>query len=104
MTAITKATTCLANERCKSKAQGRSLPNETCKRIIAEIEKEDQITLETLKQKTILSIVDRQDLTGIVPQKVSPLEGVEPLLPEYFLKISNIGQPLTKGQLRSLAD
>jgi hypothetical protein len=39
-----------------------------------------------------MSRVDRNNLTGIAPQKVSPL------------KLLNIGQPLTKGQLISLAE
>jgi hypothetical protein len=104
MTAITKAATRLVDERCKSKAEGKSLPNGTCKRIIAKIEKEAQLPLDTIKQKTILSRVDSHNLTGIAPQKVSPLEGIEPLLVDYCLKLSNIGQPLTKGQLISLAN
>jgi hypothetical protein len=54
MTAIIKATTRLADERCKSKAQGKSIPNGTSQRIIAENEKEDQLPLDTIKQKTIM--------------------------------------------------
>jgi hypothetical protein len=94
----------LYEARSLAKIHRKSLPKGTCERIIREIEKQSMLPNKTIKKKTIVSRVDRCHLTGIAPQKSSPLEGVEPLLVEYCLKLANIGQSLSKGQLISLAE
>jgi hypothetical protein len=104
MAAITLAATRLSNERRLARLQGKAVPKGTCERIINEIHVKDALPLNTIKKKTVISRVDRKNLTGVAKQKVSPLESVEPLLVEYCLKLSNIGQPLTKFQLLSLAE
>jgi hypothetical protein len=96
LSAITLAARRLSEEREIAKLNGKILPKRRCKTKIREAEITYNMPPETTKQKTVTSRVDRNNLTGIAPQRVSRLDGIEPLLVEYCLKLSSIGQPLTK--------
>jgi hypothetical protein len=96
LSAITLAARRLSEEREIAKLNGKILRKGRCKTKIREAEITYNMPPETTKQKTVTSRVDRNNLTGIAPQRVSRLDGIEPLLVEYCLKLSSIGQPLTK--------
>jgi hypothetical protein len=42
--------------------------------------------------------------SGFSPQRISPLAKVEPLISQWFIKLAEMGQPLTKNGIISLAN
>jgi hypothetical protein len=99
--AVTEATQMYATEK---KASGRrSVASGTLTSIMSQIEQKYVLEPGTIRPSTIRNRVLRDNHTGTANQRLSPLANVEPLLVEYCIRLSKIGAPLTRNEVRSLA-
>jgi hypothetical protein len=101
--ATTKAATMFADERNRAHLQNRQVAGGTLARIIHQVEEDFDLEHGIIRFKTVFNRVQRNNLTGTSPQKISPLSGIEPLLAEYCIKLAQMGSPLCREQVISLA-
>ena len=102
--AITKAAVHFADERSKAKSKGTIVRSGMLKSITTSVEEEFGLLPGELKLKTIKGRVDRNNLTGVALQRVSPIAAVEPIIVDYCVRLANMGVPLCRAQVISLAD
>lgn len=72
--------------------------------IIEQIKEESVMKIGTINRKTVLSRVDRMNVTGDCYQKCSPLESIEPYIVAYCRQASKIGMPFTRDEIIELTE
>ena len=73
-------------------------------KIVQQTEDEYQLEPRSLRLRTVRARVDCNNLTGIAPQRISPLISSEPLIVEYCTRLANMGAPLWRDQAIILAE
>jgi Tc5 transposase DNA-binding domain len=101
--AKTKATNKYLEEKLKSEAEGRKISNGTVDSIIESAIAEFNLTPTSISKQTIYSRVRRNNTAGTQPQKMSPIEEIEPLIVEWCVKLAKMGKPLTRNDVIELA-
>ena len=72
--------------------------------VIKETEIEFGLVSGTIRKSTIKQRVERNNLTGVAHQRLSPLSEVEPIIVDYCIRLANMGAPLFWDQIVSLAN
>jgi hypothetical protein len=70
---------------------------------MSQIEQKYDLEPGTIRPSTIRNRVLRDNHTGKANRRLSPLANVEPLLVEYYIRLSKIDAPLTRNDVQSLA-
>jgi hypothetical protein len=97
----TEAATLLKAERIRSK--GLVLAKGTLAKIIQNLEDDAGLKEGSINPKTVMTRVRTNNLTGYTKQHVSPLDKIEPLLVQWCVMLSQIGESLTKQKVINLA-
>lgn len=103
-TALTKAAILFAEQRSIAHQSKEIVAKGVLAGIACSVEEEFELESGQLNLSTIKKRVDRNNLTGVAYQKVSPLDEIEPLLVEYCIRLADMGAPITRDQLICLAD
>lgn len=80
------------------------VPNGALLNICKSVEEKHGLLAGSIPQRTIRNRVDRNNLSGIQKQSISPLKDVENVIVQYCERLANMGAPLTKDQVISLAN
>jgi hypothetical protein len=92
------------NEQAIAKSLGnKGVPKGILRRITSDVEKEYSLSSGSLSSYTVRSRTRRNNVEETAPQRLSPMHKVEPLIIEYCLQLSHIGNPLDVTQLMLLA-
>lgn len=101
--AKTEATQLCFQEFHKFHNEESNIPCNTYITIIKEIEIKYNLVPNSISIHTIRSRIKRNNPTAHVPQKQSPIAGIEPMLVELCQGLAEMGAPLTKEQVMLLA-
>jgi hypothetical protein len=101
---ITLATTRYADARSKANCKETRVLAGTLDAIIKVVEAENNLPIDTIKKKTVLSRIQARNHEGICHQKVSPIKEIEPMILDWCIRLAKMGQALTRDQVVGLAD
>jgi hypothetical protein len=99
-----KAACLCAAEKERAKLNGEDVSVARLKDIIYTVQLEENLPRNSIPYETIRSRIKRNNLSGKTSQSTPPLEKVEPLIVEYCQRCAQIGYPLTKDQVITLAE
>lgn len=102
--ALTKASLMFAEERVTAKDKGENVRHGCLQDIARQVENEFNLPEGSVVKKTVVSRVDRNNLTGTAPQRTSPLASIEPFVVETCIRLANMGAALTKDQVLALVN
>jgi hypothetical protein len=83
---------------------GMSVENGTLKSFIQQLDQDNRLEHGSLIHHTIQSCVTTGNIDGVAHQKTSPLLEVEPLLVQYCQRLAQMGSPITKDQVITIAN
>ena len=102
--AVTKAAGMFQDARRAARLRGRLVDNGCLNAILSKVEEEFGLEAGTIIRKTVISRVDRNNISAFAPQSVSPLSQVEPVLVDYCIRLAKMGSSLAKDQVIHLAE
>jgi hypothetical protein len=102
--ALTEASTLCLNSRRAAKLDGKKLVVGTFRTLINETELKFGLNEGTINYDTVKSRVFANNPTGISHQSVSPLKEVEDIIVDCCVRLSKMGEALTKEEVMCLAD
>jgi hypothetical protein len=102
--ASTEATTLCFNAKTAAKTSSKPVAHGTFKKNIKETETNFMLDEGTLKFETIRLRILSKQLTAYCHQKVSPITEVEHLIVDCCIRLSKMGEALTKFEVMELAD
>jgi hypothetical protein len=97
--ATTEAASNFYDAKTKTK---KKLAVGTLNQIIAAAEVAYTLESGSIKRQTVLSRVKQNNLKGIIPQKISPLHEMEPLIIEWCERMAKIGMSLNRSNVIEL--
>jgi hypothetical protein len=100
----TKAAMLYFEERQKANHMNKKVAPGTLEKILNDVETEGGLMEGTIKKRTVISRVQRNNVAGCQPQSTSPLKAVEPIVVQYCERLAEMGAPLTRDQVIDLAN
>jgi hypothetical protein len=102
--ALTEASSLCSSVKKESNSRNVKLPNGTFQKIINTTEEKFGLEKGCINFETVKSRVFSNNLTGVCHQKVSPLVEVEELIVDCCIRLSKMGEALTKFEMMDLAN
>jgi hypothetical protein len=92
------------NAKSSAKLLNKAVAHGTFMKIFKQTEEKYMLETGTIKFETIRSRILSQNLTAYCPQKVSPITEVEPLIINCCIRLSKMGESLTKFEVMEVAN
>jgi hypothetical protein len=106
--AVKLATTSIATKylalKSSAKLSGKNVKRNSLNNIINDTANEFGLTPSSINSGTVKSRIMSSNPSGFAPQRISPLAEIEPLILQWVIKLAEMGQPLTKTGIISLAN
>lgn len=102
--AKTEATTLCLEVFKEAQKESKLTASNTFRCICDEVEIKYGLEKKSISVETIRSRIKRNNINGHIPQYLSPMSAIEPVLVEYCMQLSEMGAPITRDQVLLLAE